>query len=82
MLGVDWSKIETVLLDMDGTLLDLRFDTEFWTRTLPAHYADEQEFRWLTPAPTSILSTGANTGTSTGTAWIFGRRPWASTWPH
>ena len=42
VLGVDWSKIETVLLDMDGTLLDLRFDTEFWTRTLPAHYAAEQ----------------------------------------
>ena len=25
-LPVDWSAIDTVLLDMDGTLLDLRFD--------------------------------------------------------
>ncbi len=23
---LDWEKIETVLLDMDGTLLDLNFD--------------------------------------------------------
>ncbi len=42
VLGVDWSKIQTVLLDMDGTLLDLRFDTEFWTQTVPARYAAEQ----------------------------------------
>src|SRR5260370_30811761 len=27
---IDWSKIDTVLLDMDGTLLDLRFDNSFW----------------------------------------------------
>ena len=36
VLGVDWSNIDTVLLDMDGTLLDLRFDTEFWTEIVPA----------------------------------------------
>ena len=42
VLGVDWSKIQTVLLDMDGTLLDLQFDTEFWTQTVPARYAAEQ----------------------------------------
>jgi FMN phosphatase YigB (HAD superfamily) len=28
--AVDWSAIDTVLLDMDGTLLDLRFDNWFW----------------------------------------------------
>jgi hypothetical protein len=27
--AVDWSAIDTVL-DMDGTLLDLRFDNWFW----------------------------------------------------
>ena len=42
VLGVDWSKIDTVLLDMDGTLLDLRFDTQFWTKTVPATYAQTQ----------------------------------------
>jgi len=36
---LDWQAIDTVLLDMDGTLLDLRFDTQFWTCVLPARYA-------------------------------------------
>jgi hypothetical protein len=26
----DWSQIDTVLLDLDGTLLDLAFDNHFW----------------------------------------------------
>ena len=26
---LDWSQIDTVLLDMDGTLLDLNFDLHF-----------------------------------------------------
>jgi 5'-nucleotidase len=37
--AVDWSGIDTVLLDMDGTLLDLRFDNWFWQDLIPAHYA-------------------------------------------
>jgi len=37
---VDWQSIETVLLDMDGTLLDLHFDTYFWTEHLPLRYAE------------------------------------------
>lgn len=36
---LDWQQIDCVLLDMDGTLLDLRFDTEFWLEHLPARYA-------------------------------------------
>ena len=36
---IDWQHIDTVLLDMDGTLLDLRFDTVFWNELLPAHFA-------------------------------------------
>jgi putative hydrolase of the HAD superfamily len=36
---VDWKAIETVLLDMDGTLLDLHFDTYFWLQHLPLRYA-------------------------------------------
>ncbi|HTV97137.1 MAG TPA: GMP/IMP nucleotidase [Steroidobacteraceae bacterium] len=38
-LPLDWSSIDTVLLDMDGTLLDLRFDNWFWQEHIPAHYA-------------------------------------------
>ena len=36
---LDWNKIDTVLLDMDGTLLDLHFDNHFWFDHLPSHYA-------------------------------------------
>ncbi|MDZ7621985.1 MAG: GMP/IMP nucleotidase [Candidatus Competibacteraceae bacterium] len=35
-----WSRIHTVLLDMDGTLLDLRFDNHFWRELVPARYAE------------------------------------------
>lgn len=34
-----WARIQTVLLDMDGTLLDLRFDNQFWRELVPMHYA-------------------------------------------
>ena len=27
--AVDWSQLNTILLDMDGTLLDLEFDNHF-----------------------------------------------------
>ncbi|MFT7409779.1 MAG: HAD superfamily hydrolase (TIGR01509 family) [Oleispira sp.] len=36
-----WSKIKTVLLDMDGTLLDLHFDNYFWLQFMPAKYAEQ-----------------------------------------
>lgn len=36
---IDWTTIDTVLLDMDGTLLDLRFDNHFWLHHLPQCYA-------------------------------------------
>lgn len=32
--------IDTLLLDMDGTLLDLRFDNHFWVEHLPIRYSD------------------------------------------
>jgi putative hydrolase of the HAD superfamily len=36
---LNWQKIDTVLLDMDGTLLDLHFDNHFWLEYVPARYA-------------------------------------------
>jgi putative hydrolase of the HAD superfamily len=34
-----WDEIDTVLLDMDGTLLDLRFDNWFWQELVPEIWA-------------------------------------------
>lgn len=34
----DWSCIDTVLLDMDGVILDLAFDNRFWLQVIPAAY--------------------------------------------
>ena len=39
---IDWKKIETVLLDMDGTLLDLNFDNHFWKEFVPLKFAEKQ----------------------------------------
>ena len=39
---INWQEIETVLLDMDGTLLDLHFDNYFWLEFLPAEYAEHK----------------------------------------
>lgn len=33
---LDWQRIDTVLLDMDGTLIDLHFDNHFWQQVVPA----------------------------------------------
>jgi putative hydrolase of the HAD superfamily len=40
-MKIDWNNIDTVLLDMDGTILDLGFDNFFWLEHLPAVYADK-----------------------------------------
>jgi putative hydrolase of the HAD superfamily len=37
--AVEWAEIDSVLLDMDGTLLDLHFDNWFWSSVVPEHYA-------------------------------------------
>ena len=38
----DWSSVETVCLDMDGTVLDLRFDNLFWLEALPRRWGAER----------------------------------------
>ena len=40
---IDWNSIDTVLLDMDGTLLDLHFDNYFWQVHLPKQYAEKHQ---------------------------------------
>ena len=44
---IAWEKIHTVLLDMDGTLLDLHYDNHFWLEHVPRRYAEKYA---LTPA--------------------------------
>lgn len=52
---IDWTCIDTVLLDMDGTVLDLAYDNYFWSEFLPQRYAQlhglslEQARRELEP---------------------------------
>ncbi|MNF54557.1 GMP/IMP nucleotidase YrfG [compost metagenome] len=40
MPSLPWRDIDTVLLDMDGTLLDLHYDNHFWMEHLPQRYAE------------------------------------------
>lgn len=44
---IPWDEIETVLLDMDGTLLDLHFDNYFWLEFLPDYYAKQNNLSYL-----------------------------------
>ncbi|MCG6976097.1 MAG: GMP/IMP nucleotidase [Acidiferrobacterales bacterium] len=38
---VTWENINTVMLDMDGTLLDLHFDNHFWLEHVPLRFAEK-----------------------------------------
>ena len=41
-----WGVIKTVFLDMDGTLLDLSFDSYFWQRHLPLRYSQKNQIEF------------------------------------
>ncbi len=36
----NWTNIDSVFLDLDGTLLDLHFDNHFWLEHVPVRYAE------------------------------------------
>lgn len=55
MPPIDWSNIHTVLLDMDGTLLDLAFDNWFWQQYLPEVYAQKHALP-LTTATQQLMA--------------------------
>ena len=42
-IRIDWQNIDTVFLDMDGTLLDLHFDNHFWLEHMPKRYAEKHQ---------------------------------------
>lgn len=41
-INLNWHEINTVFLDMDGTLLDLHFDNHFWLEHLPVRLAEQR----------------------------------------
>ncbi len=60
---IDWDAIDTVLLDMDGTLLDLHFDNYFWTKHIPRVYADRHQISEADSTEQLNLKFGDNQGT-------------------
>lgn len=42
-ISLDWNAIDTVFLDMDGTLLDLHFDNHFWLEHVPLRFAEKHD---------------------------------------
>ncbi|WNW12443.1 GMP/IMP nucleotidase [Pseudomonas sp. DTU_2021_1001937_2_SI_NGA_ILE_001] len=62
MPALPWNAIDTVLLDMDGTLLDLHFDEHFWMHHLPRRYAERhgisEAMAWLEIKPLFIDNAG------------------------
>jgi len=78
---IPWGDINTVFLDMDGTLLDLNFDNHFWLEHVPQRYA---EARGLEPAAAKVellAATAAARGRWSGTASITGAASSGSTSP-
>jgi len=39
LMYLNWNNVDTVLLDMDGTLLDRHFDDHFWLEHVPMRYS-------------------------------------------
>ncbi len=39
-MQLDWTRIDSIFLDMDGTLLDLHYDNHFWLEHMPRRYAE------------------------------------------
>lgn len=37
---IAWDRLDTLLLDLDGTLLDLHYDNHFWLEHVPRRYAE------------------------------------------
>jgi putative hydrolase of the HAD superfamily len=58
-----WKNIHTVLLDMDGTLLDLYFDNHFWLEHLPKKLAEKHSISLQAAKNIMATETGQVMGT-------------------
>ena len=58
-----WKEIDTVLLDMDGTLLDLHFDNHFWLQLIPNVLSEQRNIsieearNWVNECYTKVEGT-------------------------
>src|SRR3970040_334847 len=41
LIMLNWNRLDTLLLDLDGTLLDLHYDNHFWLEHVPRRYAEQ-----------------------------------------
>lgn len=60
---INWDSIDTVLLDMDGTLLDLHFDNYFWLEHVPRAYARQRDMPVEAVSEALLERIGRNRGT-------------------
>ena len=60
---IDWTKIDEILLDLDGTLLDLNFDLHFWLEYLPIIYSEKHKIRIEDAKNTLLKMLDAEIGT-------------------
>ena len=63
MSKLAWKNIHTVLLDMDGTLLDLYFDNHFWLEHLPKKLAEKHSISLQAAKNIMATETGQVMGT-------------------
>ena len=60
---LDWNEIDCVLLDMDGTLLDLKYDNRVWNELVPQAYADKAGISFAQAQQTLLERMGEIRGT-------------------
>ena len=62
---LNWAHIDSVLLDLDGTLLDLHYDNYFWNEFVPARYAQNRSLS-VTDAKNKAIAPHARAAGDTG----------------
>ncbi len=78
---IDWNQIDTLFLDMDGTLLDLHFDNHFWLEHVPKRYAEANDISLEAAREKLHGSYRGILGTWSGTASTTGAGSWGSISP-
>ena len=72
----NWDQVDTVLLDMDGTLLDLHFDSFFWMQHLPRRYGEKHGLSTAQAIPDIAQRLADKQGTLDWYCTEFGPASW------